>query len=196
MPVTTVAVDLAKDVFQVAMADRGGHVIDRRRLTRRQFERFLGELPTGTHVIMEACGTAHHWGRQGSVKVLLSRARANYGTSSRLRPRKRGHDERLVESSTHPTGRGSHRCVHEPFGCRATSARSRIAGSRVGLAEGTAAPSVGRGEESRDTVGHNGAGADCWWTRSGGSTDDVVAATGGPNPPGHRHQPLGYLRPI
>src|SRR4051812_26316190 len=68
MPVTTVAVDLAKDVFQVAMADRGGHVIDRRRLTRRQFERFLGELPTGTHVIMEACGTAHHWGRQALAR--------------------------------------------------------------------------------------------------------------------------------
>jgi transposase len=55
-------------VFQVAVADRGGHVIDRRRLTRRQFERFLGELPAGTHVVMEACGTAHHWGRQALAR--------------------------------------------------------------------------------------------------------------------------------
>ena len=41
MDATTVAVDLAKDVFQVTFANRAGRIIDRQRLTRRQFERLL-----------------------------------------------------------------------------------------------------------------------------------------------------------
>ncbi len=59
---TTVAVDLAKNVFELAVADRHWHLIARHRFTRRQFERFLASQPP-CHVVMEACGTAHHWGR-------------------------------------------------------------------------------------------------------------------------------------
>ena len=36
MDATTVAIDLAKDVFQVAVANRAGRVADRQRFTRRQ----------------------------------------------------------------------------------------------------------------------------------------------------------------
>ena len=61
MDATTVAVDLAKDIFEVALANRAGRVIERKRLTRRQFERWIDGLPAGTEVIMEACGTAHYW---------------------------------------------------------------------------------------------------------------------------------------
>ena len=64
MDATTVAVDLAKDVFQVALANRAGRILDRQRLTRRQFERFLDTLAEDTEVIMESCGTAHYWGRR------------------------------------------------------------------------------------------------------------------------------------
>ena len=39
MDATTVAVDLAKDVFEIAVANRAGRIIERKRLTRRQFER-------------------------------------------------------------------------------------------------------------------------------------------------------------
>jgi hypothetical protein len=35
MDATTVAVDLAKDIFEVALANRAGRVIERKRLTRR-----------------------------------------------------------------------------------------------------------------------------------------------------------------
>jgi transposase len=62
MDPTTIGVDLAKNVFELALADRHGHVIDRRGLTRRQFEGFLATHPP-CHLIMETCGTAHHWGR-------------------------------------------------------------------------------------------------------------------------------------
>jgi len=64
MHATTVAVDLAKDVFQVATANRAGRIIERKRLTRSQFERFVDALPAGAEVVMEACGTAHYWGRR------------------------------------------------------------------------------------------------------------------------------------
>ena len=63
MDATTVAVDLAKDVFEVAMANRAGRIVERKRLIAAQFERFLDGLPAGTEVVMEACGTAHYWGR-------------------------------------------------------------------------------------------------------------------------------------
>lgn len=48
MDATTVAVDLAEDIFQVARANRAGRVIERKRLTRRQSERVIETLPAGT----------------------------------------------------------------------------------------------------------------------------------------------------
>ena len=54
MDATTVAVDLAKDVFEVATANRVGRILERKRLTRRQFEAFIDGLPAGTRVVMEA----------------------------------------------------------------------------------------------------------------------------------------------
>jgi transposase len=62
MDATTVAVDLAKTVFELALANAQWRIIARQRLNRAQFTRFLTETPS-THVVMEACGMAHHWGR-------------------------------------------------------------------------------------------------------------------------------------
>jgi transposase len=62
MDATTVAVDIAKSVFELAIADVHWHIGERKRLNRTQFARFLGETPM-THLVMEACGTAHYWGR-------------------------------------------------------------------------------------------------------------------------------------
>lgn len=62
MEPTLIAVDLAKSVFEVARADGRGRILERRRLTRSQFERFLRQEPP-TRVVFEACGTAHHWAR-------------------------------------------------------------------------------------------------------------------------------------
>jgi len=58
----TVAIDLAKTVFELAMADSSGRIIERRRLSRRQFEQYF-ENRAVAKVVMEACGTAHYWGR-------------------------------------------------------------------------------------------------------------------------------------
>lgn len=62
MNTTTVAVDLAKSVFQLAVADDNWRVTEQHRLTRSQFEKWFANR-NATLVIMEACGSAHHWGR-------------------------------------------------------------------------------------------------------------------------------------
>ena len=59
---TTIAVDVAKSVFEVAVSSQPGHVRDRHRLSREGFARWLSEQPPAT-VLMEACGSAHHWAR-------------------------------------------------------------------------------------------------------------------------------------
>lgn len=62
MHATTVAVDLAKSVFQIAVVDDKWKVVEQFCLTRSQFERWFHNRAVGL-VIMEACGSAHHWGR-------------------------------------------------------------------------------------------------------------------------------------
>jgi transposase len=63
MNATTVAVDLAKNVYQLALADANWRVVEKHRLTRTQFERFFANRAVKL-VIMEACGSAHYWARQ------------------------------------------------------------------------------------------------------------------------------------
>ncbi|MGH8078686.1 MAG: IS110 family transposase [Lysobacter sp.] len=63
MHATTVAIDLAKEVFELAFADGGGRIVERKRLSRRAFTRSLENRPA-LAVVMEACGSAHYWGRR------------------------------------------------------------------------------------------------------------------------------------
>ena len=50
-------------MFEVAVSQRPGKVAERKRLSRGQFSRLLAERAPST-VVMEACGTAHFWGRE------------------------------------------------------------------------------------------------------------------------------------
>ena len=61
--VVIIGVDLAKRVFQIHGADAAGKVIYRRKLSRPQFNKFLNEHPSCIFA-MEACASAHHWGRE------------------------------------------------------------------------------------------------------------------------------------
>jgi len=60
---TTIAVDLSKNVFEVAVSRESGRVCERRRLSRGQLTRFFSQRPPAT-VLLEACGSSHHWARQ------------------------------------------------------------------------------------------------------------------------------------
>jgi transposase len=61
--VITIGVDLAKSVFQIHGVDAEGVVVVRRQLRRRQVLSFFERLRPCL-VGMEACATAHHWGRE------------------------------------------------------------------------------------------------------------------------------------
>ena len=61
--VSTIGVDLAKNVFQLHGAGADGSVLFRRRVRRAQFLEFF-EAHERCIVAMEACPGAHHWGRQ------------------------------------------------------------------------------------------------------------------------------------
>ena len=60
--VTRVGLDLAKKVFQVHAVDAKGEIVVVRKLTRGRLVAFFAELPPCV-VAMEACSSAHHWGR-------------------------------------------------------------------------------------------------------------------------------------
>ena len=60
---TTIAVDIAKDVFEIAVSHEPGVVDEKRRVTRKKFLSFFVNRPIAT-VVMEACGSSHHWARE------------------------------------------------------------------------------------------------------------------------------------
>lgn len=61
--ITTIGVDLAKNVFQLHGADAQGRVVLRKQLKRAQFLSFFANLPP-VLVAMESCSSAHHWARE------------------------------------------------------------------------------------------------------------------------------------
>lgn len=69
-----VAVDLAKDVFELALADPSGRIVERKRLSRAAFARAF-DTQSPLRIVVEACGSAHHWARRfqrlGHQVVLL-----------------------------------------------------------------------------------------------------------------------------
>ena len=61
--VTTIGLDLAKNVFQVHGTDNSGHAVIRKKLRRDQVLAYFNQVPPCV-VAMEACGGAHFWGRE------------------------------------------------------------------------------------------------------------------------------------
>jgi transposase len=63
MKVTTVGIDLAKNVFQIHGVDERGKPALRKRLRRSEMAEFFAALPPCL-IGMEACGGAHFWARK------------------------------------------------------------------------------------------------------------------------------------
>ena len=63
MEITTVGLDLAKNIFQVHAVDASGKTAFNKALRRAQVLPFFAKIPPCL-VGMEACSTAHHWGRE------------------------------------------------------------------------------------------------------------------------------------
>ena len=58
-----IGVDLAKNVFQLHATSMMGELIFRKKLSRQNFPKFMANQPPAV-IVMEACGSAHHWARE------------------------------------------------------------------------------------------------------------------------------------
>ena len=63
MKITTIGIDLAKNVIQVHGMDERGRAVLKKQLKREQVASFFANLPPCL-IGMEACGSAHHWARK------------------------------------------------------------------------------------------------------------------------------------
>jgi transposase len=63
MNITTIGIDLAKNVLQVHGCDARGKAVLRRQFKRDQLLEFFVQLPACL-IGMEACAGAHHWARR------------------------------------------------------------------------------------------------------------------------------------
>ena len=114
MQVTTIGLDIAKNVFQVHGIDAAEKVIVRKQLRRSQVLDFFKALPSCL-VGVEACATAHYWGRE----------LARLGHQVRLMPAK--DVKACATRTTLLTPRQSvRRCVGRPCAlCRSSQRSSR-----------------------------------------------------------------------
>src|SRR5258706_2934584 len=63
MKITTVGIDLAKNLFQVHGVNEHGKAVLKKQLRRDQVAEFYAQLPR-CRIGMEACGSPHHWARK------------------------------------------------------------------------------------------------------------------------------------
>lgn len=63
MNVNVLAIDLAKNVFQLHGVDARGKPVLRQQVPRKKLSLVVQNLPP-CRVVMEACGSAHHWARR------------------------------------------------------------------------------------------------------------------------------------
>ena len=66
--VSTIGLDIAKNVFQVHGIDEKNKVVVRRQLRRGQVLKYFAKLPPCL-IGIEACATAHHWARERCGKL-------------------------------------------------------------------------------------------------------------------------------
>ena len=62
---TTICIDLAKEVFQVAIFNRAGKLKSNKEVSAKKMCTIVAQHP-GADIFMEACGSAHYWGRRFS----------------------------------------------------------------------------------------------------------------------------------
>lgn len=66
--VTTIGLDIAKNVFHAHGADAGGRPLFSRKISRTKLLEFFAKQPSCL-VALEACGGAHHWLANSSSRI-------------------------------------------------------------------------------------------------------------------------------
>lgn len=60
---TTISIDLAKDIFQVAVFNKHGKLISNQAMKSKKMVQLIAKHPEA-NILMEACGSSHYWGRR------------------------------------------------------------------------------------------------------------------------------------
>jgi transposase len=63
MKITTIGIDLAKEVFQIQGVDNHGKAVLHKQLRRNKMADFFANIEPCL-IGMEACGSSHHWARK------------------------------------------------------------------------------------------------------------------------------------
>jgi len=63
MKITTIGIDLAKEVFQIHGVDERGRIVLRKQLRRNKMTKFFANIEPCL-IGMEACSSSHHWARK------------------------------------------------------------------------------------------------------------------------------------
>lgn len=66
MQITTVSIDIAKNVFHVIGCNASNKIMKKKEVKRKQLLSYLANIPSCT-VVMEACATSNYWGREISA---------------------------------------------------------------------------------------------------------------------------------
>jgi transposase len=127
MQITTLGIDLAKNVFCVHGCDANGKAVLRKQLVRRHLLNFMANLPPCL-VAMEACASAHYWAREIEKlghQVAADRAQVRKALrQSQQERRQRRRGERIARSS-----RCTLSCASESQACISASRSARISNS-------------------------------------------------------------------
>ena len=66
MNITTLGIDIAKNIFQLHGVDGRGKAVLKKKLSREKLVEFVANLPI-CEIVMEACGGANYWHRKLST---------------------------------------------------------------------------------------------------------------------------------
>jgi transposase len=100
--ITTIGLDLAKNVFQVHAVDQAGNVVMRKRLRRGQIVAFFSGIAPCL-VGLEACATAYHWARE--LVALGHEARLMPPSYVKAYVKRNKHDVADAEATRHGSDR-------------------------------------------------------------------------------------------
>src|SRR5207244_10519503 len=108
MQVTTIGLDIAKNVFQVHGIDAKEKVVMRKQLRRSQVIAFFSALPPCL-IGMEACATAHYWARE--LRKLDHEVRLMPAKDVKAYLKRNKNDAADAEAICEPVRRPTMRCV-------------------------------------------------------------------------------------
>ena len=106
MNISLLAIDLAKNTFQLHGVDERGHPVLRKQVTRKKLPQVVQNMPP-CRIVMEACGSAHHWARRfqamgHSVQLIAAQFVKPFVKSHK---NDRADAEAIAEAASRPTMR-------------------------------------------------------------------------------------------